>query len=55
MPLVGRSVSRALLQRGWLLGSRLAQAREQPAGFGLELAYQREVTFGPTVSPMSPQ
>jgi hypothetical protein len=46
MPLVGGSASRTLLQPGWLLGNRLVQAREQPTGFGLELAYQGEVTFG---------
>ncbi len=46
MPLVAGSGSGTLLQPGWLLGNRLIQAREHPAGFGLELAYQGEVTFG---------
>jgi hypothetical protein len=46
MPLVGGSASRTLLEPDWLLGNRLVQAREQPAGFGFELAYQGEVAFG---------
>ena len=46
MPLVGGSGSRTLLRPGWLLGNRLVQAGKHPAGFGLELAYQGEITFG---------
>jgi hypothetical protein len=45
MPLAG-SGTRTLLRPRLLLGNRLVKAREHPAGFGLELAYQGEVTFG---------
>jgi hypothetical protein len=40
MPLVGSGGSRTLLRPRLLLGNRLVKAREHPAGFGLELAYQ---------------